>query len=145
MAEDFDELLVVDEWIKHDVDVETFCAVAAPAVGFRADVAATENAEVAWEFDEFLDNLIFVYAAKQAEILDLITEVSGSIGTKIIFKFNALRVLMVDIRALHVALVCGGFVAQNDIRFVVEVGDDVASEGEAGREWNVAIIEALLV
>ena len=52
---------------------------------------------------------------------------------------------MVDIRALHVALVCGGFVAQNDICLIVEVGDDVASEGEAGREWNVAIIEALLV
>ena len=90
MAENFDELLVADEWIKHDIDVETFCAVAAPAVGFRANVAATENAEVAWEFDEFLDNLIFVYAAKQAEILDLITEVSGGIGTKIIFKFNTL-------------------------------------------------------
>ena len=81
---------MVDEWIKHDVDIETFCAVTAPAVGFGADIAATEDFEVAWEFDEFLNDFVFVNAAKEAEIIEFIRDIICDVGAEIVFEIDAL-------------------------------------------------------
>jgi hypothetical protein len=46
--------------------------VATPAVGLGADVAAAEHVKVAWELNKFLNNFVFVKAAKEAEIVEFI-------------------------------------------------------------------------
>ena len=81
---------MVDEWIKHDVDVETFCAVTAPAICFSTNIAATENFEIAWEFDEFLHDFVFVDAAQKAEIVEFVGNVVFDVGAEIIFEIDAL-------------------------------------------------------
>ena len=143
MTENLDELLVIDEWIKHDIDIETFSAVATPAIALCANIAASKDAEIAWELNEFLDDLVLIHAAKKAEVLDLVAEVSGGIKTKIVFKFNTLRILVVNVRAFYVALICGSFVAEHNVRLVVEISNDKASESEAGREWDVTVSNAM--
>ena len=90
VAENLVEALVIDEWIKHDVDVETLRTVAAPAIGLRADVAATENFEVAWEFDEFLHDFVFVDAAQKAKIVEFIRDIICDVGAEIVFEIDAL-------------------------------------------------------
>lgn len=136
---------MINEWIKHDVNVETFCAVTAPAICFRADIAATEDFEVAWEFDEFLNDFVFINAAKEAEIIEFIRDIICDVGAEIVFEIDALGILMVNGRTGNIALVGGSFIAQNDVGLVVEISDDDCCKSEAGREWNVAVVEALLV
>ena len=49
--------------------------MAAPAISLSAGVTTTKYLEVAWEFDEFLDDFKFVETAEQAEVMDFFTEI----------------------------------------------------------------------
>lgn len=89
--------------------------MAAPAIGFGADVATAEDFEIAWEFDKFLDDLEFIHAAKEAEIMDLFAEIVLAVILKIFFKFIALGILVVNSRAGNVAFVSGSFVADDNV------------------------------
>ena len=119
MAKNLNEALFVDVWIKHDIDVEAFCAVAAPAISLGADIATAENLEITWEFNKLLDDLEFVHAAKEAEIMNFVAEVSLKIVFKVSFEFVALGILVIDGRTGDIAFVCGGFVADDDILQVI--------------------------
>lgn len=119
MAKNLNEALFANVWIKHDVDVETFCAVAAPAISLGANIAAAEDLEIAWEFDKFLDDLKFVHAAKEAKIMNLVAEVSLKIVLKVSFEFVALGILMINCCAGDITFVCRGFVADDDILQII--------------------------
>ena len=90
MTKNLVETFVVDEWIKHNVDIEALCAVAAPAVGFGANIAAAEDFEVAWEFDEFLHDFVFIDTAQKAEIIEFIRDIICDVGAEIVFEIDAL-------------------------------------------------------
>ena len=119
--------------------------MATPSVGFLADVTAAENAEVAWEFKEFLYDSVLVYAAQEAKTTDFWRKVGVAIVLEIVFKLKALGVLVIYGSANNISLIGGCFIRQYDIGFVVEVGHNVGREGEAGRKWNMSIIKTLLV
>lgn len=73
MAENLVELGVLDEGVKHEENVEAFGAMAAPRVAFGADVAAAKNVKIEGGFEKALDDCVFVEAAQEAEIVDLIS------------------------------------------------------------------------
>ena len=141
MAKNLNEALFVNIRIKHNVDIEAFCAVAAPAISLGADIATAENLEITWEFNKLLDDLEFVHAAKEAEIMNFIAEVSLKIVFKVSFEFIALGILVIDSCTGDIAFVCGGFVADDDISQVIQIGNDCTGECEHARKRHVSVIE----
>lgn len=106
MTEDGFEFGFFDKGIEHDVYIKTFGTVAAPLVLFCANIAATEKCEVLRELKEFLADLIFVHAAQETEIEDFVRKVVVNVVLEVSFELKAFGILMIDVCADDIALVC---------------------------------------
>ena len=61
----------------------------APLIFLHASIAAAEDINIAWELKKFLDDCVFINAAQETEILNLLSKVDVAVMPKIVFEFEA--------------------------------------------------------
>ena len=104
------EFYIGNEWIQHDVDIETFCTVTAPFVFFGANVAAAENIKIERVLNKTLYDTVLIKTAQKAKIMNLVGEISLHIMVEVLLELKTLGILMIDGGADNVAFVGGSLV-----------------------------------
>ncbi len=113
--------------------------MAAPLVLLAPHIAAAEDWMVSLAAGKIGGDLELAQRAQQAEIVTAPRQIGGGVVVEVLFKLEALRILMVHRAPLYGALIGAGFIGQGDVGQPVEPGRDQRGEGYDRGEGRMAV------
>lgn len=135
----------MDEGAEYDVGEEAFGTMTTPDVLFAADITTAENVEITFIPAEEHGNLQFRQWAQEAEIIQPaeFRRPIPDIAAEVVFEFEALGILMVDVGVGHSGLVGTVFIGECNVGNPAELSSEKGVEGEHRTERSVPVEETL--